>query len=87
MNLELDLGFDSLERVELFGAVEAELSLSISEQEASRILTLGEMIHALGQLSDTPNSTGSENRGHRPQCESRARYACGRRRFAPQERW
>jgi long-chain acyl-CoA synthetase len=47
MNLELDLGFDSLERVELFGAVETQLGLSVSEQEANQIFTLGELIHVL----------------------------------------
>jgi long-chain acyl-CoA synthetase len=47
MNLELDLGFDSLERVELLGTVETQLGLSVSDEEANRIFTLGELIHVL----------------------------------------
>jgi long-chain acyl-CoA synthetase len=47
MNLELDLGFDSLERVELLGVVETQLGLSVGDEEANRIFTLGELIHVL----------------------------------------
>jgi long-chain acyl-CoA synthetase len=47
MSLELDLGFDSLERVELFGSLEAELGLTIGDQAGNRIFTLGELIHVL----------------------------------------
>jgi long-chain acyl-CoA synthetase len=36
-----------MERVELFGALEAQLGLSVSEEEANRIFTLGELIHVL----------------------------------------
>src|SRR5205814_1457538 len=46
MNIELDLGFDSLARVELLGLAEARLGTHIDEQQASRIFTLGELIDA-----------------------------------------
>jgi long-chain acyl-CoA synthetase len=47
MNLELDLGFDSLARVELLGLAEAELGVRIDEEKAARIYTLGELLDEL----------------------------------------
>jgi len=47
MNLELDLGFDSLARVELLGLAEAQLGVRIDEEKAARIHTLGELIDEL----------------------------------------
>jgi long-chain acyl-CoA synthetase len=47
MNLELDLGFDSLRRVELLGLAEAELGVRVDEDKAARIYTLGELIDEL----------------------------------------
>ena len=47
MNLELDLGFDSLRRVELLGLAEAQLGVRIDEEKAARIYTLGEFIEEL----------------------------------------
>jgi long-chain acyl-CoA synthetase len=47
MNLELDLGFDSLARVELLGLAEAQLGVGVDEEKASRIYTLGELIDEL----------------------------------------
>lgn len=46
MNIELDLGFDSLARVELLGLAEARLGAHVDEHRASRIFTLGELIEA-----------------------------------------
>jgi long-chain acyl-CoA synthetase len=56
MNIELDLGFDSLARVELLGLAEARLGTHIDEHEATRIFTLGELIDAfeLASVSETP---------------------------------
>jgi long-chain acyl-CoA synthetase len=51
MNLELDLGFDSLARVELLGHAEAQLGVRIDEEKASRIYTLGELIDELSAAS------------------------------------
>jgi long-chain acyl-CoA synthetase len=47
MSLELDLGLDSLARVELLGLAESQLGVRIDEEKASRIYTLGELIDAL----------------------------------------
>jgi long-chain acyl-CoA synthetase len=46
MNIELDLGFDSLARVELLGLAEARLGTHIDEKHAAGIFTLGELIEA-----------------------------------------
>jgi long-chain acyl-CoA synthetase len=53
MNIELDLGFDSLARVELLGLAEARLRTHIDEQEASRIFTLGELLDAFEAASQS----------------------------------
>jgi long-chain acyl-CoA synthetase len=51
MNLELDLGFDSLARVELLGLAEAQLGVRIDEEKAAGIYTLGELIDELTAAS------------------------------------
>src|SRR5262249_59104781 len=51
MNIELDLGFDSLARVELLGLAEGRLGTHIDEHQASRIFTLGELIEAFEAAS------------------------------------
>ncbi|HYR44974.1 MAG TPA: AMP-binding protein [Terriglobia bacterium] len=58
MNIELDLGFDSLGRVELLGLAEARLGLHIPEQEATRIFTVGELIDAFEAASVTYSVSG-----------------------------
>ncbi len=58
MNIELDLGFDSLARVELLGLAEAQLGVHIDEQRASRIFTLGELIEAFEQASESAAAVG-----------------------------
>ena len=58
MNLELDLGFDSLTRVELLGLAEARLGTHIDEQQATRIYTLGELIDAFESASASDTSFG-----------------------------
>ena len=58
MNIELDLGFDSLGRVELLGLAEARLGAHILEQEATRIFTLGELIDAFEAASATETVVG-----------------------------
>jgi long-chain acyl-CoA synthetase len=47
MTLELDLGFDSLSRVELLGLAETRLGTHVDEERAARIITLGELVDAL----------------------------------------
>jgi long-chain acyl-CoA synthetase len=58
MNIELDLGFDSLARVELFGLTEARLGVHIDEQQASRIFTLGELVDAFEAASSSEKAIG-----------------------------
>lgn len=55
MNFDLDLGFDSLGRVELLAEIEAELGVEIPEERVNQILTIGELVKALedaGQIDD-----------------------------------
>jgi long-chain acyl-CoA synthetase len=59
MNIELDLGFDSLGRVELLGLAEARLGTHIDEHEATRIFTLGELIAAFEAASASDSVVGT----------------------------
>jgi long-chain acyl-CoA synthetase len=59
MNIELDLGFDSLGRVELLGLAEAQLGTHIDEHQASRIFTLGELVAAFESTSSSESSVGT----------------------------
>jgi long-chain acyl-CoA synthetase len=59
MNIELDLGFDSLARVELLGLVETSLGTHIDDQEAARIFTLGELVDAFEKASGPKVATGT----------------------------
>lgn len=64
MNLELDLGFDSLERVELLSTVQEFHQIRISDDDAAEILTVEELVSAIdkrlsGEISgekETPHS-------------------------------
>jgi long-chain acyl-CoA synthetase len=53
MNFDLDLGFDSLGRVELLAEIEAELSVEIPEERLNQILTIGELVQALEDAGRT----------------------------------
>ena len=56
MNFDLDLGFDSLGRVELLAEIEADLSVEIPEDRLNQILTIGELVQALedaGRIADS----------------------------------
>jgi len=46
-SLELDLGLDSMDRVELITELEQRLGVRISEEQVCRILTVGELIDAI----------------------------------------
>src|SRR5262249_50962618 len=59
MNIELDLGFDSLGRVELLGLAEARLGTHIDEHQATRIFTLGELIAAFEAASASESVVGT----------------------------
>lgn len=47
MNIELDLGFDSLARVELLTEIESQTGVHLDEEEANRVYTLGELLDVL----------------------------------------
>ena len=57
-NLEMDLGFDSLTRVELLGLAEARLGTHVDEKESSRIFTLGELVEALTASQNVESARG-----------------------------
>lgn len=57
-NLELDLGFDSLGRVELFGLAEARLGTHIEDATAARIFTLGELLDAVEAATSSKTGAG-----------------------------
>ena len=59
MNLNLDLGLDSLARVELLGLAETQLGVRIGKEKAARIFTLGELIDELTAAS--PESSRGRN--------------------------
>ena len=50
MNLELDLGLTSLERVELLSAIQGTFGARILEEEAAKIHTVGELVEAVERL-------------------------------------
>lgn len=56
-NLELDLGLDSLARVELLTRLEAELGIVVDEESAQRIYTVAELIDAARAASDATPRT------------------------------
>jgi long-chain acyl-CoA synthetase len=56
MNLELDLGLDSLERVEFLSTLQQSFQLTIPEEEAARLLTLQDVIEAVRANLDRPSS-------------------------------
>ncbi len=55
-HLELDLGFDSLERVELFSNIRVSLRIEILDEQASRIFTVGD----LARIADAAGQAGAE---------------------------
>jgi long-chain acyl-CoA synthetase len=46
-NLEIDLGFDSMQRVEMLMALEAQFSANVSQQQAAEIFTVKQLVDAL----------------------------------------
>jgi long-chain acyl-CoA synthetase len=59
MNLELDLGFDSMERVELLASLEQVLGFRFPEDFASDIFTVRDLISRILLLSTSAATTGS----------------------------
>jgi len=58
MNLELDLGFDSMERVELLASLEQALALELPEGFGADIYTVRDLILALQQQTEAPAAGG-----------------------------
>lgn len=55
-NLELDLGVDSLDRVLLIASVEKTFGISIPDDQAARIFTVGDLIEAVRERAERPHS-------------------------------
>ena len=51
MNLELDLGFDSMERVELISSLEQQLNIQLPEDVAAEIFTVRDLMTRVDQAS------------------------------------
>jgi long-chain acyl-CoA synthetase len=59
-NLELDLGLDSMQRVELLVALEGELGGDVEESEAANIYTVRQLVDAVLQSAASGKSSGRE---------------------------
>jgi len=62
-NLELDLGLDSLSRIELVVALEAALTLKLPEDFMSDIHTIRELVEKIRRFSCGPEAAGTERAG------------------------
>lgn len=62
MNLELDVGLDSLQRVELLSSLQEAFQIAIPDDEAARILTIQDLVQAVedrcgeGDLKEIPEA-------------------------------
>jgi len=56
-NLELDLGLDSMERVELLTDLEQEFGIRVPEEQAQGLLTLGQLVDAVRPGATSSGST------------------------------
>jgi long-chain acyl-CoA synthetase len=63
-NLELDLGFDSMERVELVVALEREMEAQLAEKVIAQVYTVRELVDAVLQAGGS--ATSSQGSGQRP---------------------
>jgi len=59
MNLELDLGFDSMERVELLASLEQSLNLELPEDFGMEAFTVRELIEQLAAQVSSDRATGA----------------------------
>jgi long-chain acyl-CoA synthetase len=62
MNLELDLGFDSMERVELLASLEQTLNLDLPDDFGADVHTVRDLIIALERLAGGGTGTGGSVR-------------------------
>ena len=59
MNLELDLGFDSMERVEMLASLEQSLNLQLPEDFGAEIFTVRDLITRLEQMASGGSAAGA----------------------------
>ena len=59
MNLELDLGFDSMERVEMLASLEQSLNLQLPEDFGTEIFTVRDLITRLEQMASGGLAAGA----------------------------
>jgi long-chain acyl-CoA synthetase len=57
MNLELDLGFDSLQRIELLAQIEQLLNVRLGDDVASQVFTVRDLLKTVGQKLEAGDST------------------------------
>ena len=62
MNLELDLGFDSMERVELLASLEQALNLALPDDFGAEILTIRDLVVGLEKRAGVVSGSGSQER-------------------------
>ena len=62
MNLELDLGFDSMERVELLASLEQALNLELPDDFGAGVLTVRDLVIGLEQQAGVVSGSGSQER-------------------------
>jgi long-chain acyl-CoA synthetase len=58
-NLELDLGFDSMERVELVVSLEREFRVDVEDKVISQVYTVRELVDTMLHAHETASSTAS----------------------------
>jgi long-chain acyl-CoA synthetase len=60
-NLELDVGLDSIGRVELLAALEARLGVSLADEVTHSIHTIGDLVDAVRDADVAPGSLGDSD--------------------------
>jgi long-chain acyl-CoA synthetase len=66
MNLELDLGFDSLQRIELIANVEQSLGIRLGDDSASQLLTIRDLLKAINRAASAHDAEAGERVGGAP---------------------
>lgn len=86
MNLDLDLGFDSLGRVELLSSIQSEVGYEIPEETANSIFTLGELLAALDSARHSGGQAGTAGWKEKlAETDDETRRLTAR--FIPDSRW
>src|SRR5262245_17615435 len=61
MNLELDLGFDSLQRIELLAQIEQLFNISLGDEVSSQTFTVRDLLKAVAQESGREGGVGGKS--------------------------